>query len=94
VTRPYRRFLAKRIQQEWELEGIPIRIFVMQSRRSKSRQNREDRRQPDYEIDESVATAEAEHWLAEAESKVEAWGEPVFQYALDEGSANERSIEI
>ncbi|MBK7842860.1 MAG: ribosome biogenesis GTPase Der [Bdellovibrionales bacterium] len=94
VTRPYRRFLAKRIQQEWELEGIPIRIFVMQSRRSKTRQNREDRRQPEYEIDESVATAEAENWLAEAEAKVETWGEPVFQYALDEGSANERSLEV
>ena len=29
VTPAYRRFLAKRIQLQWGLEGIPIRIFVM-----------------------------------------------------------------
>jgi GTP-binding protein len=31
VTPSYRRFLAKRIQEEWHLRGIPIRIFVMKS---------------------------------------------------------------
>jgi len=29
VTPQYRRFLAKRIQEHWGLEGVPIRIFVM-----------------------------------------------------------------
>lgn len=33
VTPGYRRFLAKRIQDEWNLKGIPIRIFVMPSAR-------------------------------------------------------------
>jgi GTPase len=33
VDKAYRRFLAKRIQEQWHLQGIPIRIFVMQSRR-------------------------------------------------------------
>jgi GTP-binding protein len=33
VTPAYRRFLAKRIQEQWDLKGIPIRIFVMQSHR-------------------------------------------------------------
>ncbi|MCB0363657.1 MAG: ribosome biogenesis GTPase Der, partial [Bdellovibrionales bacterium] len=37
VTPSYRRFLAKRIQKEWGLEGIPIRIFVMKSESSKKR---------------------------------------------------------
>ena len=32
VDNSYRRFLAKRIRQRWDLEGIPIRIFVMKSR--------------------------------------------------------------
>ena len=29
VTHSYRRFLAKRIQEKWDLYGVPIRIFVM-----------------------------------------------------------------
>jgi GTP-binding protein len=29
VTNAYRRFLVKRIQEHWDLQGIPIRIFVM-----------------------------------------------------------------
>ena len=29
VTPAYRRFLAKRIQEKWDLEGVPVRIFVM-----------------------------------------------------------------
>ncbi len=32
VTPAYRRFLAKRIQERWNLQGIPIRIFCMKSR--------------------------------------------------------------
>lgn len=28
----YRRFLAKKIQERWHLEGIPVRIFAMKSR--------------------------------------------------------------
>ncbi len=31
VTPSYRRFLANRIQEQWGLQGIPIRIFVMKS---------------------------------------------------------------
>lgn len=31
VTASYRRFLIKRIQKNWGLEGIPIRVFVMKS---------------------------------------------------------------
>ncbi len=29
VTPAYRRFLAKRIKEEWDIQGIPIRIFAM-----------------------------------------------------------------
>ncbi len=38
VTPAYRRFLAKRIQAQWGLEGVPIRIFVMK----RGRKNYED----------------------------------------------------
>lgn len=31
VTPAYRRFLIKRIQSHWGLEGIPVRVFVMKS---------------------------------------------------------------
>ncbi|MCC6138055.1 MAG: ribosome biogenesis GTPase Der, partial [Bdellovibrionaceae bacterium] len=33
VDNSYRRFLAKKIKEKWNLHGIPIRIFVMKSRR-------------------------------------------------------------
>ena len=32
VDDAYRRFLAKRIQEQWGLEGVPIRIFAMKNR--------------------------------------------------------------
>ena len=32
VDNAYRRFLAKKIQERWDLKGIPIRIFAMKSR--------------------------------------------------------------
>lgn len=32
VSPSYRRFLAKRIRDQWDLHGVPIRIFVMKSR--------------------------------------------------------------
>ena len=32
VDSGYRRFLSKRIKERFELEGVPIRIFVMKSR--------------------------------------------------------------
>lgn len=35
VNNSYRRFLAKRIQEQWHLEGVPIRIFCMGSGRRK-----------------------------------------------------------
>lgn len=31
VTPSYRRFLAKRIQENWDLRGVPVRIFVLPS---------------------------------------------------------------
>ncbi|OFZ15985.1 MAG: ribosome biogenesis GTPase Der [Bdellovibrionales bacterium RBG_16_40_8] len=31
VTPSYRRFLIKRIQHQWGLEGVPVRVFVMKS---------------------------------------------------------------
>lgn len=31
VTPAYRRFLSKRIQDNWDLKGIPVRMFVMRS---------------------------------------------------------------
>ncbi len=34
VTASYRRFLIKQMKEEWDLQGIPIRIFCMKSRRS------------------------------------------------------------
>lgn len=34
VTNAYRRFLMKNIKEEWGLQGIPVRIFCMKSRRS------------------------------------------------------------
>lgn len=37
VTPAYRRFLAKRIKVEWNIEGIPIRIFAMKRAKTKSR---------------------------------------------------------
>ena len=36
VTKSYRRFLAKRIQEQWDLQGVPIRIFCMGSGRKNS----------------------------------------------------------
>lgn len=35
VTPGYRRFLAKKIQENWGLRGIPVRIFVMPSGRNR-----------------------------------------------------------
>lgn len=32
VTNSYRRFLIKHIKEQWDLHGLPIRIFVMKSR--------------------------------------------------------------
>ncbi len=40
VTPSYRRFLAKRIQDAFDLKGIPVRIFVLPSGRSSSRAER------------------------------------------------------
>lgn len=36
VTKSYRRFLAKRIQEQWDLQGVPIRIFCMGSGRNRA----------------------------------------------------------
>jgi GTP-binding protein len=37
VTPSYRRFLAKRIQEQWSLQGVPIRIFVMKGSHGRKR---------------------------------------------------------
>ncbi|MBX7232454.1 MAG: ribosome biogenesis GTPase Der [Bdellovibrionales bacterium] len=34
VTPSYRRFLTKKIQEQWDLKGIPLRLFVMPSKKS------------------------------------------------------------
>jgi GTPase len=39
VTPSYRRFLSKKIKEEWDLHGIPIRIFAMKSGRSSERES-------------------------------------------------------
>ncbi|HEX4925378.1 MAG TPA: ribosome biogenesis GTPase Der [Bdellovibrionales bacterium] len=41
VTPAYRRFLSKKIKEEWSLEGIPIRIFAMKSGRAPEREHDE-----------------------------------------------------
>lgn len=38
VTNAYRRFLIKQIKAQWDLHGIPIRIFVMKSKRSSGKE--------------------------------------------------------
>lgn len=38
VDASYRRFLAKKVQERWNLSGIPIRIFVMHSHRGRNRE--------------------------------------------------------
>ncbi|MEQ1879279.1 MAG: ribosome biogenesis GTPase Der [Bdellovibrionia bacterium] len=43
VTNSYRRFLSKRIKEEWDLEGIPIRIFAMKSGRDLGDKRDQDR---------------------------------------------------
>ena len=48
VTTSYRRFLAKRIQAEWDLQGVPIRIFVMKGKHGR----RVRRREEEVEVDE------------------------------------------
>lgn len=40
VTNAYRRFLAKRIQDQWDLHGIPIRIFVMSGAHGQKKRGR------------------------------------------------------
>ncbi|MCB0364551.1 MAG: ribosome biogenesis GTPase Der [Bdellovibrionaceae bacterium] len=84
VTPAYRRFLAKRIQEEWGLEGIPIRIFVMQSRRKKARGSRSEEPMP-VELDtineEAVGEGDFDYSVDDQES----WGEAIYQFDLGGG---------
>ncbi|MCB0384643.1 MAG: ribosome biogenesis GTPase Der [Bdellovibrionales bacterium] len=82
VTPAYRRFLAKRIQEEWGLEGIPIRIFVMQSRRKKSRGSRADSA-PNVDLDAS--TSQEMDMDFDYGDDQSSWGEAVYQFDLSEG---------
>jgi GTP-binding protein len=41
VTPPYRRFLSKRLKEEFSLQGVPVRIFVMSSHREETDRRRE-----------------------------------------------------
>lgn len=53
VTPAYRRFLAKRIAEEWDLKGIPIRIFVMSGAHGQKRRS-------SASLSDSGETAEAD----------------------------------
>lgn len=52
VTPAYRRFLAKRVQERWDLQGIPVRIFIMKSRSGKKRRSSQE--PIDVETDEPI----------------------------------------
>jgi GTPase len=76
VTPSYRRFLAKRIQDQWDLNGIPIRIFVMGGKHGQKRKRVDDSAEAeaetmpeaisedsDFEIDMDEAVQFANHEL-------------------------------
>lgn len=94
VTPAYRRFLAKRIQDEWGLEGVPIRIFVMQRRRTKRAAPLQEPTlmAPPEAQDQHLDFADEGEWSTphnEAE-----WGEAVLQFDFtspDDGPVDEKS---
>lgn len=53
VTPAYRRFLAKRIQEQFDLRGIPIRIFVMSGSHGQRRRARPEEETPN-EVPEAL----------------------------------------
>jgi len=73
VTPAYRRFLAKRIQEQFDLRGIPIRIFVMSGSHGQRRRLR-----PEEATDAPVAEAAAES----GEDYFEVPPEGAFEYDL------------
>lgn len=59
VTPSYRRFLSKRLKEQFGLEGIPVRIFCMKSRKKKRSSKKVEDYKPvdsidDLELDEHV----------------------------------------
>ena len=62
VTAAYRRFVSKRLQEHFDLKGMPVRIFVMSGSHGQRK-----RRPREEEVDEVVVPPEAEVSLAGAE---------------------------
>jgi GTPase len=54
VSSSYRRFLSKRIQEQWSLQGIPIRIFVMSGSHGQRRKRVEEETADAVSVDASV----------------------------------------
>lgn len=80
VDAAYRRFLAKRIQEQWDLKGVPVRIFVMSGRHGQRR------RMPlAEEVDPSVGLLENETSLVEGEDFVYDYDSGVLDAADSSG---------
>jgi GTP-binding protein len=58
VTNSYRRFLSKRIQENWSLEGVPIRIFVMKGAHGGGRRRA---RAEDSDVENELIGSHAAH---------------------------------
>lgn len=76
VTPSYRRFLAKRIQEHWDLQGIPIRIFVMKGRHGGGRRERAVEEELPPIEGEAVEIDNADFQGADFESEMEWTYEP------------------
>lgn len=79
VTPAYRRFLAKRIADEWDLKGIPIRIFVMSGSHGQKRRPVKDVETTPEVSEESVFAD------SDAEDFFEMPPEGVLEFDIDEG---------
>lgn len=78
VTQAYRRFLAKQIAEQWDLKGIPIRIFVMSGSHGQ-------KRRPAKSIEETPEVSE-ESLYADIDSEdFELPPEGVLEFDIEEG---------
>lgn len=93
VTPSYRRFLSKRIQAEWGLQGIPLRIFILQSRRKRKKDSTLNKSQvPTQEEladelsveDLRIEDLNLEELNFQAELEDQDWGEAVYQLGSEE----------
>jgi GTP-binding protein len=83
VTAPYRRFLAKRLQEHFDLQGMPIRIFVMSG--SHGQKLRRPERAEDEAVELEDVPMDSEDFLdipPEVEAEVEA--AVAAEYAKDD----------